>query len=162
MNPTLAGFINFIYNVMSVPTTALSNTSPVIAMAFNVALQIVNPALAQMGLCAAPGVQIDTTLPSIYALAVYNLAADNLVNYAQDTNSSTPTNYWANLRASFDTLGFVSGVISSTSDEGTSESMVVMDAAALFTMANLQQLKTPWGRQYMAFAQDFGYLWGLS
>ena len=31
-----------------------------------------------------------------------------------------------------------------------------------FTLANLQNLKTPYGRQYLAWAQAYGPLWGLS
>ncbi len=34
--------------------------------------------------------------------------------------------------------------------------MVVQEAAKNFTLANLQNLKTPWGRTYLGFAQAYG------
>jgi hypothetical protein len=145
--PTVAGFITFIRKVMGINTTVLPDSAPVISMAFAVSLEIVNRA-------------IQCVSPLMYELAVYNLAGDNLVNYAQDTPPST---YFADLRASFNTLGFVSGVISASNDVTTGQSLVVQEAAKNFTLANLQQLKTPWGRAYLGIAQDYGpNVWGLS
>jgi hypothetical protein len=40
--------------------------------------------------------------------------------------------------------------------------MATPDFVKTLTLANLQQLKTPWGRQYLAYAQSAGPLWGLS
>jgi hypothetical protein len=138
--PTLAGFILFLRNVAGISTTVLPDSSAVIAMAYSVALDIVNLTLQQAGV-------------NIYALAVYNLSTDNVINYAQDQVGQT---YFSDLRKSFNTNGFVGGVVSSTGDEGTNQSMVIQQAAENFTMANIQQLKTPYGRQYMAFAQSYG------
>lgn len=125
----------------------------VIPMALSVALAVVNPALCAAGYM--PGVA-GTVPVSIYTLAVYNLAGDNVINYAPDIAAPPNNTYFADLRKSFDTNGFVSGVIQSASDESTSESMVVQEAAKNFTLANLQNLKTPWGRTYLAFAQSYG------
>lgn len=144
--PTLAGFLVFIRSNMKIPVERLTDNDPVIAMAFAVALEIVNLTIQ----CASP---------LIYKLAVYNLAGDNIINYASD---QPPSIYWAELRKSFDSNGFVPGVIQSAGDESTSDSYVIQEAAKNFTLANLQQLKTPWGRQYLAFAQSYGTLWGLS
>lgn len=152
MSPTVTGFISFIRTVMGINTTVLPDNAPVIAIAYAVAVDLVNIALT----CVPSS---STTTPSIYALAVYNLAADNLVNYAPDQNGQT---FFTDLRKSLNLSGFVGGVIQSTNDNGTGQSMVVPDAMKAFTMANLQQLKTPWGRQYMAFAQSYGTLWGMS
>ncbi len=162
--PTLAGFISFIRNVMAIGTGVLPDDSPVIPMALSVALAIVNPALNCVGY--APGVP-GTNPVSIYTLAVYNLAGDNVINYAQDVGSPPPVYqdglpYFEYLRKKFNTNAFVSGVIQSAGDESTNESMVIQEAAKNFTMANLQQLKTPWGRQYLAFAQSYGSLVGIS
>lgn len=151
MQPTLAGFVSFIRNVMGINTTVLPDNSAVIAIAYNVAVALANPAFQ----C----IPSDPATPSIYALMVYNLAGDNLVNYAQDQPGQS---FFADLRKSLNLAGFVGGVIQSSADKSTSEAMVVPDAAKQFTMANLQQLKTPWGRQYMAFAQSYGYVVGLS
>lgn len=156
--PTLAGFISWIRAVMGVSTTVLPDDSPVIAMAFNVALAIVNPALYCVGIpnTGSPGT-------TIYALATYNLGGDNLINYAQDLpdaapvqGSDPPLPFFQWSRQRYDTLGFVSGVISSSHDESTGNTMVVQEAAKNFTLGQIQNLKTPWGRQYLALAQSWG------
>ena len=167
--PNITDYNTFITNVMGivvgpsppVPPTQLVNTDPVIAMSFEVAMDIVNDALSMAG-------------PSVYPLAVYNFAGDRLMNYALDwtgapafqPNPPAQNNgglaFFAYMRMQFNISGFVGGVIQSSSDQGTGQSMVVPDAMRLFTMGDLQSLKTPWGRQYMAFAQDYGYLVGLT
>lgn len=153
MEPTLAGFLIFVRDVMSIPRTALPDNSPVIGMAYNVAKTIVNETLQVVG-------SANPAYPTIYALAVYNLAGDALVNYAHDVNGS---DYFAKLRASLNLAGFVPGVISSSSDESTSQSLVTPEAMNNLTFANLQQLKTPWGRTYLSFAQSYGpTVWGIS
>ena len=153
MEPTLSGFLAFVRNTMAIPKTALPDSSPVIGMAYNVAKTIVNQALQVVG-------SADPAYPTIYALAVYNLAGDALVNYAHDVTGS---DYFAKLRASLNLGGFVPGVISSSSDESTSQSLVTPEAMQNLTFANLQQLKTPWGRTYISFAQSYGpTVWGIS
>ena len=155
--PTVSGFTQFIRLAMGIGPDVLPPGSPVIAMALAVAQEIANDALDQIS-------------PTIYTLAVYNLAGDNLINYAPDAagappvdGSDPPTPYFAWARKQFNTNGFVSGVIQSSGDEGTNQSLVVQEAAKNFTMADLQNLKTPWGRQYLAFAQQCGpNVWGLS
>lgn len=147
---------------MGISTTVLPDNSPVIQFAYDVALAVVNPALA--------GVTIGSpAYSSIYALAVYNLGGDNLINYADDQNgapaipgSDPPLPYFAYARKRFNINGFMSGVINSSSDEGTSQSMVVQEAASTFTLSDLQNLKTPWGRTYLGFAQRYGTLWGMN
>jgi len=147
MFPTLAGFIAWVRSAMGIPEAALPDDSDFFVYAFNVALEIVNPALN----CASP---------TIYTLAVYNLAGDNLINWAQDVPGQT---YFSDARTTFKCFDFVAGVVLSAGDEGTSDSLVVPEAFKTFTMANLQNLKTPYGRQYLAFAQSYGpTIWGLS
>ena len=162
MQPTLAGFISWAISNMALPTTAITPTSANsiwFTYAYNVALAIVNKTLCAVG----SGIPGDFT---IYTLAVYNLAADNLINYAQDLpggptyggdgGTQAALLYFANARRTFKCNDFVSGVVQSTSDEGTSVSMIVQEAAQNFTLMDLQNLKTPWGRRYLAFAQDYG------
>ena len=48
------------------------------------------------------------------------------------------------------------GVVASTSNEGTSTSLEVIAAAKNFTLGNLQNLETPYGRAYWRSAQDYG------
>lgn len=153
MDPTLAGFIAFIQNVMGISATYLPTNSPVIAIAFNVAMTLTNSDLQLVP-------NYDPTQNSIYALAVYNLGGDRVVNFAPDQAGQ---NYFANLRASLNVAGFVSGVISSSSDEGTSQSLITPEAMKNLTFRDLQTLKTPWGRTYMGLAQAYGpAIWGLS
>jgi hypothetical protein len=107
----------------------------------------------------------------MYALAVYNLGGDTLINYAQDVQPpvpyETPGNndelpFFAYQRQKYKVSDFTPGVVQAASDEGTSTSLVVQKAAENFTLANLQNLKTPWGRAYLAIAQSVGSLWGLN
>lgn len=151
MEPTLAGFETFVRSVMQVPTSALPDGAPVIQYSYDFALDWVNEALA-----AVPS---KSTSWSIYARAVYNLAADTLINWAPDQTGRT---YFADLRKSFECNSFTAGVIQSSSDEGTSESLMVPDAFKNLTIANLANLKTPYGRAYLGIAQSYGTLWGLS
>ena len=144
--PTLAGYIAWIYSVIGIPPTELPSNSPVIAMSFNISLEIVNLALSQVS-------------PTIYELAVYNLAGDSLLNYAPNQPNST---YFSELRQQLDLTGFVPGVISGSSDESTSQTILTPDAMKNLTLMDLQNLKTPYGRQYLAFAQAYGTLWGLT
>ena len=210
---------------MGVPAQYLPDSAPVIATAYNVAVSIAN-------------LQMSCIDPSIYALMVYNLAGDNLVNYAPDisasitgitwlTGTATATTatphgfatgdvvliqnnaplaynsqpgpaqtmlgtpivvtgasafayavsanpgafsqggtasetYFATLRRQFNIGGFRAGVISASNDESTGESILNPEFMKTLTLGNLQNLKTPWGRQYLAFAQDLGSVWGIS
>ena len=143
--PTQAGFTAFIRNVMGIPTSALPDSSPTITWALEIAQTIVN-------------VQLNL-VPGIYTLAVYNLAGDNLVNYATDQPNQT---HFADLRSQLGLSNFTAGVVSSTSDSGTSVSLATPEFMKTLTLSDLQNLKTPWGRNYLAFAQRYGTAWGIS
>jgi hypothetical protein len=160
--PTLAGFLLFIRNGMGITTTVLPDSSVWITYAYNVAVALVNQALSTVVVDPVAGT-------TIYTLAVYNLAASNLLNFAQDLpdaaivpGSDPPQPFFAYTRSKWNMTSFVSGVVQSTSDEGTSMSVVVPKQLEELTLANLQQLKDPYGRVYLQFAQDYGTLWGLS
>ncbi len=159
--PTLAGFIDFIRNVMQINSTVLPDASPTIPFALSVSLATVNTALCGAGY--TPGV-VGVPAVSIYTFAVYNLAGDRVVNYAPDNGSLSPPDntYFANLRDTLKINAFISGVIQSAGDESTNESMIVQKAAENFTLGDLQNLKTPWGRTYLALAQDYGEIIGLT
>lgn len=144
--PNVSDYLLFIRNVMGVSTTQLPDDSPYIQYSFDNALEVVNQDLAIMS-------------SRMYTLAVYNLGGDYLINYAPDQPGQT---YFADLRKAFKINAFVAGVISSASDEGTSESLTVPEAFQHLTLADLQNLKTPYGRQYLAIAQRYGTIWGLS
>ena len=74
--PTQAGFDAWIYSTLGCTTEDLPADSPFLVYAYNVAIEVVN-------------MQLQVVSPLIYMLAVYNLAADNLINYAPNTGTST-------------------------------------------------------------------------
>lgn len=115
--------------------------------------------------------QLQLASSHIYEFAVYNLAASNVINYAQDQPNApiyaqSPPGvdlpFFAYIRKNWEIFGPVGGVIQSSSDVSTSESMVIPDWAKDLTLADLQLRKDPYGRQYLALAQKYGTLWGIS
>lgn len=154
---TLAGYLDFIRNYMQIPTSALPDSSPAVLMTLAISEEVVNPALRAVASPCYSTLGYDG--PNIYELCVYNLGGDNLINFAPDVPGGT---YFAKLRAQYGCNSFVAGVISSSADEGTSESLTVPDALKGLTLANLQNLRTPYGRTYLAFAMQYGTLWGIS
>lgn len=96
---------------------------------------------------------------SIYLRAVYCLAADRLINYGIDTAGNCT---FATLRKNFSIYSFQPGVISSSSDESSSQSFQVSEAFNTLSIPDLQNLKTPWGREYLSYAQQAAPIWGLS
>lgn len=149
--PTMAGFQTFITNVMGISSVVLPPSSPVIQWCFDFAMNWVYPLIQ----C----VPSQLTSWSLYQRAVYNLAGDTLINWAQDQEGQ---NFFETVRDKFGCNSFVAGVISSSSDEGTSESLVVPEAFKELTIANLSNLKTPYGRAYLGIVQSWGTVWGLS
>lgn len=141
--PTLAGFQAFLAGVVGIDPLYLPPDSPVIGYAFHIAKTIVNHALWAAG---------------TYTLAVYNLGASQVINFAPDQPGRT---YFHELRDKLGISDWTAGVITATSDQGTSESLLTPDFMKNLTMANLQQIKDPYGRQYIAFAQDYGTVWTL-
>jgi len=149
-SPTFAGFNDFVYSVMMIPELALPSGSPVI----NIAFQSANLAVNQMLVFG------NNTDFSPITLATYNLGGSNLINYAQDQPGRT---YFKDLRESLGINKFAPGVVSSTGDSGTSTSLLNPEFMKTLTLANLQQIKDPWGRAYLMIAQDYGpTIWGLS
>lgn len=144
--PTQAGYLTFIRDQMGITIAQLPDDSAWVAGTFNVSVAIVS-----IDLCA-----ID---PLIYTLSVYNLAGDRLLNYAPDQSGQT---FFATARKDYKLNSFVAGVIQSAGDEATNESMLVPDFFKNITLMDLQNLKTPYGRTYLEFAQSLGTLWGTS
>lgn len=152
--PNRADFVVFLRNVVQIPAAYLPDNSLSIDYALGVALGLVNTTL--------------TLVPGIYPLAVYNLGADNVINFAPDVgvvdaNGNTKNyTFFDDIRTKLNIELFVPGVVLSSGDSGTSASRATPEFMKTFTMANLQNLKTPYGRQYLAFAQAYGTLWGLT
>ena len=166
--PTLAGFQWFIANVAAIDPSNLDPNSPVVSFSFDIALGIVNPQLALVGI---PNTTSANYAQSMFDLAVFNLATDIVINYAVDPPTApivttrpdgTEFTYFDYLRFKWGIGNFQAGVVANVSDVSTSTGLEVIEAAKTFTMGNLQNLKTPYGRQYMAIAQSYGPLWGLT
>jgi len=154
--PTEVGFSAWVYGVMGVPAEYLPSTSPVIGYAYNTAAATVNTAF----MCV-PG--------PIYLQMVYNLAGHLLATWAPDvpgfiyiTVETTQYGFFQYLRKQNNMLGFTTGIVQSSSDEGTSASMVVPKQAENLTVGQLQLTTTVWGRTYLGYAQDYGTNWGIS
>jgi hypothetical protein len=138
--PTQEGYLAFLRTFVGLTVTVLPDDSPAIPESFCQALEIVDTAIKLVS-----GV--------MYARAVYNLATDILFNIAQDT---TPQTYFTDARKRWNIFGFVAGVVSTASDNGTGDGLVVPESLSYLTLADLQNLKTPWGRAYLAIAQKWG------
>lgn len=160
--PTLAGFLIFLQNNLNPPVKALPAGSVWPGFALARALALVNPALQCVAIPEfdAAQVPLNTGGWTIYSLACYYLAVDILVNIAPDQDGF---DFFQGLRKKFNIAGFVSGVVQSSSDESTSASMVVQDAAKAYTISDVQRTKTPWGQNYLMLAQSAGpETWGIS
>lgn len=118
----------------------------VIPAAYEMALELVNLAIASAS-------------PLYYRLAVYNLGTSNVITMAPDQPGK---DYYEQLRKVYMIEGFAAGVVSASNDVSTGSSLEVIRAAKDFTMANLRDIKDPYGRRYVAIAQDYGTIWGLS
>lgn len=147
---TLAGFTAFLRGVAGIEQINLPNSSPAIPMAYIYAKEIVS-------------LQIEQVSCPLYDLAVYNLATDYLINWAPDpiAGGCSP-GFFTKLRESYKITAFVAGVIASASDESTAETLVVPESFKNFLLGDLENLKTPFGRAYLAIAQRVGSLWGLT
>lgn len=142
---TKAGFLAFL-RAAGFTTTVLPDASADIDTALALSIEIVYL-----------GIQDASTM--LYDQAVYNLATSNLIEMAADQTGQT---FFADLRTKFNILNFVPGLISETSDENTSESLLNPDFMKKLTIADLQYLKTPYGRAYLAIAQRVGTMWGMT
>lgn len=153
--PSIAGFIVFVQNQMGISTDVLPDGSPYFFWAYAQACSLVNRQIR--------------IVPVMYLIAVYNLAGAILLNIAQDVldappveGSKPPQPFFAYTRKQLNLNSFVTGTISSTSDQGTSESLVVPKQLETLTLADLQLAKTPWGQEYLGIAQSVGTDWGIS
>jgi hypothetical protein len=122
----------------------------IVPMSLSVALEIVNAILA-LGSC------------QMYTLAVYNLAADRLINYAVDATILPDQTYFFDERKKLRINEVSVGVPSAASDQGTATGILNPEFMKTMTLRDLQTLKTPWGRDYMSIALDWGAdTWGLT
>jgi hypothetical protein len=156
--PTLSDFLAFAIgpsSTMKIPPINLPTGSPWPGIALGIALSIVNPALQCIAIPQydAANVQLNTGGFSIYSQCVYYLAADTLLNITPDVQGQE---YFAKIRKELNLSGFTSGVVSAAGDDSSNVSIVVQDAAKAFTLKDIANLKTPYGRMYLMLAQSYG------
>jgi hypothetical protein len=154
--PNVADYTTFLYQIVGILPVSLPATALVIPVTLALAQEIVTEWL----MVASCPPLLTPPQPSLYVLAVYNLATDRLFNYAQDVNGQT---FFEDARVKWRLLETSVGVPSQSSDSGTAVGILNPEQMKLLTLQDLQTLKTPFGRQYMAIAQKFGReIWGLT
>lgn len=140
-----AGFLQFL-RAAGITVAALPDNSTYIDSALALSVEVVYSPMQDAS-------------PLLYDQAVYNLGTSNLIEMAADQIGST---FFADVRKSFNMAGFMPGVIQASADESTSTTMLVPEFMKNLTLADLQYLKNPWGRAYLAIAQRIGTLWGMT
>jgi hypothetical protein len=148
--PNFTDFQAWVQFMMGVPADAMPDVTT-LQMAYDESLNLALDDLATTPYQAGS--------PSIYALAVYNLAAAILVDIVQD---APPSTFWSDLRNKFNVTMFSFGIINSASDQGTSKGSIVPNFVQMMGPLDLWLYQTPWGRQYMMIAGAWGAVWGLS
>lgn len=144
--PNATDLYTFLTTVAGVPTAALPSDSPYIAWALSYAEEMTLLVLRAVG-------------QDFYCFAVYCLATSFLLNWCPDQPRQT---YFADLRKSWNITGFVGGVVNSSADQGTSESLLSPEFLNTLTPGQLQMLKDPFGRQFLSMCAELGPIWGIS
>ena len=190
--PSLPGFALWVYSVMGVPREVLPIDSIYLQLAFDesvniayVGLKLIKNRSPWRLATARPGdlppvVNPSPPLPtppavlppprrlvkspSIYAIAVYNLAGHILCGIAADDPTLPPPldTFWSDLRTKLGLNSFNYGLVTSASDQGTSAGQQIPSQIADMTMMGLGLLGTPWGRMYVMIAGQWGNIWGIS
>ena len=167
--PNLVDFTTYIETSVQIPTAALPTNDPFIGYAFDIALAT---CISGPTWCGIPGSTTagPSALGVLYPLAVYNLGVATLFQITPDQPGQT---YFADARSSAVSANFPSGgfglnqvstgLVVSSSDEGTSATLVAPTWAANLTIGQLQLMKTYWGQSYLDYAQKYGpNIWGVT
>ena len=176
-DPTLEGFVVWVYAVMGVPATALPSDSIYLQLAYDESVNITYGGLKLVPNMSPQAPFTDNTTdpptvtqrprsPSIYSIAVYNLGGHLLATTAADDPNAdppqVPPTFWADLREKLNMNSMSLGLVTSASDQGTSAGQQIPNQIANLTLMGLDMLRTPWGRRYMQIVGQWGTLWGLS
>src|SRR4249919_2030915 len=92
-HPTVEGYLGFLRQVVGIPVSAMPDNEPMVQITFDGAIEVVNTYL-----------QVS---PMVFTAAVYNFAADALINYCPDVPGST---FFKDLRDAFHIYQFVPGI----------------------------------------------------
>jgi len=147
--PNLVDFLSFLNESVQIPVSALPVDSPYPEYALKQAIALVlNPPGA-----IYPGV--------MYSLACYNCATHLVFLITPDQNgqsfflnargnnsSATPPGFGLNAPST--------GLVVSSSDNGTSAGLAQPEWAKGLTVSDLGFFKTPWGRAYLSWNQSYG------
>jgi len=85
----------------------------------------------------------------LYVVATYNLGTHSLVKLASGA-------FFQNLRSQFNLLSFQAGPVVSSGDQGTNQTLAEPEFLKGLTISSLDLIKTPWGREYLDYAQQYG------
>lgn len=144
--PNTNDLYTFLTTVAGVPTSALPSNSVYLPWALSYAEEKTLMVLYAVG-------------QDYYCFAVYCLATSFLINWCPDQPGQT---YFADLRKTWDLTGFIGGTVQSSADQATSESLLAPDFLKGLTLGQLQALRDPFGRQWLAMQADNGPIWGIS
>jgi hypothetical protein len=139
--PNLADFLIFLSNTVQIPSAALPNDSPWPQYALDMAIDL---ALLPP---SSPGIS--------YTLAVYNGATHILFAITPDQSGQV---YFTNARGTggYGLVQPSTGLVVSSSDQGTSSSLAKPQWAEGLTVGQLEMFKTPWGRTFLTWNQAYG------
>ncbi len=91
--------------------------------------------------------------PILYVLACYNVGMHQLLKIAQDQSGQS---FFQSQRTSYSLLSFVAGPVISSQDNGTGQTLAEPEFLKGLTVSDLDLLKTPWGREYLSYSQQYG------
>lgn len=95
-----------------------------------------------------------TNIPSpAYVLACYQGGFHYLISIAQDQPGQT---LFEGLRKQYNLLTFVAGAVTSSSDQGTSQTLSGSKGLEDLSLLGMDMLKTPWGQRWLQYQQAYG------
>ena len=99
-----------------------------------------------------------------YTLAVYNCAGHIQIRITPDqVIGNINRGFFQGQRKEYGLLNLSAGLVQSSSNVDTSSVFAVSDLMKQLTLTDLDFIRTPWGRAFMQFQQDYGpTVWGLS
>jgi len=98
--------------------------------------------------------------PSMYTGAVYNLATHFMITYCPDQPGQT---WWQQKREFFRLTDPILGIVQSTGNDVSNTTYLNPEQFKSLTLGDLQLMKTPYGREYLADAQAYGFEpWGMT
>lgn len=144
--PNVADLTTFLRTVVGIPAEALPDGSPFIIWSLSHSERLTLRALELVG-------------KDFYVFAVHLLATSFLINWCPDQPGQT---FFADWQKTMGLNSFVAGVVQSSADEATSESLFTPQFLSGLTLQQLQALKDPYGRQWLSMQQAMGNIWGIS